>query len=283
MILDHLVSESILWEGSVRTYSFIDQLVAARSGGFAGLALTPSAFFNAGHQTPGGLVGVRNAAEKAGLALHLDTVTGWAPIRVPTGADAALTARFDHTLDTCIELTEALGIRSILAVAVFDHDGVPLPELVAGFGELCDIALQLDAKVNLEFMPLWGVPDLAAALAIVSAADRPNSGLMLDTWHFAHSGRDVGLLCAVSEWPVHLQLADGLMTPDGTDLIEATLHTRELPGLGALRIKEVVDVVASLQVPFTAGPEVFSDRLDEMAPQEAGNALGNATRSVLGL
>lgn len=277
------VTELILWEGSVRTHTFADQVKAAQAGGFSGLALTPSAYFAAARQTSGGLSAVREVARSAGLTLHLDTATGWAPIRVPSGADAELIERFDHSLETCIELTTALGLRSILAVAVFDHDAVPLPDLVRGFGELCDVASPLGVQVNLEFMPFWGVPDLAAALAIVEAADRPNGGLMLDTWHFAHSGRDLGLLKAVAGWPVHLQLADGVQAPAGADLIEATLHTRELPGEGDLDIAEVVDIVLARNIPFTAGPEVFSDRLDESPAVDAGAALGKSTRTVLGL
>lgn len=277
------VTELILWEGSVRSHTFADQVNAAHAGGFTGLALTPSAYYAAAEQTAGGLMGVRDTAQAAGLSLHLDTATGWAPIRVPTGADRALTERFDHSLEACLELTTVLGLKSILAVAVFDHDAVPFLELGDGFGELCDLAAPLGTQVNLEFMPFWGVPDLAAALAIVEAADRPNSGLMLDTWHFAHSGRDTGLLRAVADWPVHLQLADGVQAPEGADLIEATLHTRDLPGEGSLRIREVVDIVLERGIPITAGPEVFSDRLDEMLVVDAGEALGKTTRAVLGL
>lgn len=278
-----LITDLIVWEGSIRSYAYADQVAAAQLGGFTGLALTPSAFLSAGRHNKDGLDGVKNLAKDAGLSLHLDTVTGWAPIRVPTGADDALRDRFDHSVEACIGLVDALDIRSILAVAVFDHDAVAVDELVQGFGELCDIAADRGVAVNLEFMPFWGVPDLAAALRIVEEADRANSGLMLDTWHFAHSGRDLALLESVLDWPIHLQLADGTYATAGQDLIEATLHTRVLPGQGDLAVLEVIETVRGRGVPFTAGPEVFSDALDRKPPAEAGRALGATTRAILGI
>lgn len=272
----------IMWEGSVRSYTFADQVAAAVAGRFTGLALTPAAFMAAIRQC-GGRGAVREAAADAGLSLHLDTVTGWAPIRVPSGADASLVERFDHSAEACLELVTSLDLRSILAVGVFDHGAVAHAELVAGFADLCDRAAEIGVPVNLEFMPFWGIPDLASALRILQDADRPNSGLMLDTWHFANSGADLDLLRSITDWPVHLQLADGRTAAADDDLVEATLHTRMLPGAGDLGLADAIDIITRRGIGFTAGPEVFSDQLDTMAPDDAGRALGDSTRTILGL
>ena len=276
-------TELIMWEGSVRTLNYREQLEATAEAGFDSLALTPAAFLTAINSGLG-VAGVKKAADDRGIGLHLDTVTGWAPIRVPSGADDALVARFDFTVEQCLELVDALDLRSLLAVAVFDHDAVPTDTLVRGFADLCDAALTREIPVNLEFMPFWGVPDLAAAWNIVERAQKPNSGLMLDTWHFAHSGQDLALLAGIDEdVTVNLQLADGFQAPDGADLVELTLHTRDLPGQGSLDLESVLEVVQNRRSVGTAGPEVFSDRLDTESAQNAGRLLGASTRRALGI
>jgi sugar phosphate isomerase/epimerase len=275
------VSELIMWEGCVRRHAYVDQLSATVSAGFTGLGLTPTAFLAAADQV-GGLRKVRRLAEDCAVALHLDTVTDWAPVRIPRGADAALVERFDHSTGDCLRLVEELGLRSVLAVAVFEIGEVPLDRLVEGFAELCDRCADMAVPVLLEFMPFWGVPDLNSAWAIVQATGRSNAGIMLDTWHFAHSGRDMELLSAIdSTVPIHLQLADGTMAGAGTDLLQATLHTRRAPGDGELGVRDIADLVAQRGLAVSAGPEVFSDELDELTPGEIAAVLGPATRSVL--
>ncbi|WP_271985630.1 sugar phosphate isomerase/epimerase family protein [Pseudoclavibacter terrae] len=272
--------ELVMWEGSVRELPYEKQVEAASHAGFSGLALTPMAFQTAIDFH--GTAGTRRLAEQAGLTLHLDTATGWAPIRVPTGADDYQKARFDVNADDCFALIDALSLRSVLAVAVFDHGAVPEADLVQGFGEFADRAAERSVPVNLEFMPFWGVPDLAAAWSIVEKANRPGTGLMLDTWHFAHSGADLELLSRIpDEVPIHLQLADGTMAPAGADLITATMHTRRPPGQGSLEILGVISAVTHRSPRITAGPEVFSDDLDRLDAKQIGEILGASTREVL--
>lgn len=272
--------ELVMWEGSVRELTYAQQIEATAVAGFTGLALTPVAFRAA--ITAHGETGVRSLADQAGLSLHLDTVTGWAPIRVPSGASDAQKARFDVSVEDCLELVDALTLRSILAVAVFDHGAVDQDELVRGFGELWDQADTRGVPVNLEFMPFWGVPDLAAAWSIVERANRPGAGIMLDTWHFAHSTPDLDLLKRIPESvPIHLQLADGTLAAPGADLIDATSHTRRPPGSGSLNIQAAIDTVLARSPRITAGPEVFSDELDCLDAPAIGHILGDATRTVL--
>ena len=199
-------------------------------------------------------------------------------------AQTTISSHDSLSVDECLELVDSLDLRSLLAVGVFDHDAIPQDTLVRGFGELCDAALVREIPVNLEFMPFWGVPDLAAAWHILDRAQKPNSGLMLDTWHFAHSGCDLDLLAQIpQDVTVNLQLADGFPASPEADLIELTLHERQLPGEGTLDLESVLNAVHGRGSVGTAGPEVFSDELDTMAAPEAGRALGTSTRRVLGI
>ena len=72
-------------------------------------------------------------ASDKGIALrHLDTLTDSAPIRVPSEIDAGLRSRFDVGADECFAICEALGLETILAVAGYDKDAIPLEILVDG-------------------------------------------------------------------------------------------------------------------------------------------------------
>ncbi|AWT51477.1 sugar phosphate isomerase/epimerase family protein [Mycolicibacterium smegmatis] len=272
----------VMWEASVRGYSFLEQLQATQVGGFGHLALTPAALNSAIAQL-GGPAAVRVAADDHGVRLdYLDTVTGWAPLRVPRTADPALRARFDYSIDDCFELVDQFEIGSVLAVAVFDGGAVPFGRMVDGFGSLALRAKSHDVHVDLEFMPFWGVPDIYTATAIIDAAGEDNTGLLVDTWHFARGLPDLAALGAAAESvSISVQLADGSATSLDADPAYETTHFRDIPGEGQLDIATILDVIASRQTPRSIGPEVFSDWLDQLPPQDAGIRLGEAVRKIL--
>lgn len=272
----------VMWEGCVRAHDYLGQLAATAAAGFGHIALTPHALLSA-VTTLGSAADVLAAAHDHGVQLsHLDTVTGWAPIRVPTGADDALRQRFDYTVDDCLDLVDTFGIRNVLAVAAFDHGAVTLDDQIRGFGDLCDRARSRDVHVDLEFMPFWGVPDLTAARRIVDAADRDNSGIMVDTWHFARGNPNLDLLArAAAELPLSVQAADGSPTPLGDDPIEETIHHRALLGEGGLPVTATLRAILGPRQPRSIGPEVFSDKLDQLTPQESGKALGKTLKEAL--
>jgi sugar phosphate isomerase/epimerase len=69
------------------------------------------------------------------------------------------------------------------------------------FGELCDLAAPLGLTVNLEFVAWAACSTLAAATDVLRKAGRLNAGLMIDTFHFHHSGDVVQDLDALPrEW-----------------------------------------------------------------------------------
>ena len=184
----------VFWPASVRTYSLREHLIAAKAGGFTSLAIAPETYRQALASGHSAKVMQRMASDNGVVLRHLDTLTDWAPIRVPGEVSPQLRERFDVAADECFAICEALGLETILAVAGYDRNTIPLEELIDGFGRLCDRAAQNRIWVDLEFMPFWGLPDLKAAWAIVGGAGRDNSGIMLDTWHFAKGNADFELL-----------------------------------------------------------------------------------------
>ena len=222
-------------------------------------------------------------ASDEGIALrHLDTLTDWAPMRVPSEIDAGLRSRFDVSADECFAICEALGLETILAVAGYDKGAIPFDILVDGFGRLCDRAAQNGLWVDLEFMPFWGLPDLATAWAIVSAAQRKNAGIMVDTWHFSKGNPDFALLKALpGECLVSVQVADGMQALHGATLFEDTVRFRKFPGEGELPIAQILAILHEKGHLRRIGPEVFSDEADALPPEIAGKRSAESLGRVL--
>jgi hypothetical protein len=140
------------------------------------------------------------AADAGAPLRYLDSLTDWAPIRVPAECSPELRARFDVSTDHSFRMCEKLGLTSILAVAGYDKGTVELSRLIDGFGRLCDRAQREGYWIDLEFMPFWGMPNLSDAWAIVDAVNRcpvrarGGNSVGRDVPQGAgQSGRDVGL------------------------------------------------------------------------------------------
>jgi sugar phosphate isomerase/epimerase len=272
----------VFWPASVRRYSLREHLIAAKAGGFTSLAIAPETYrqaLAAGHSAKD----MQRMAGDNGVVLrHLDTLTDWAPIRVPGEVSPELRERFDVTADECFAICEALGLETILAVAGYDKNAIPLEELIDGFGRLCDRAAQNRIWVDLEFMPFWGLPDLEAAWAIVGGAGRDNAGIMLDTWHFAKGNADFDLLRSLpAERFVSVQVADALKNQRGMTLFEDTVKYRKFAGDGELPILDILKILREKGQLRHIGPEVFSEEADTLSPEAAGRRSGDSLWSVL--
>jgi sugar phosphate isomerase/epimerase len=272
----------VFWPAPVRRYSFPEHLKAAQAGGFTSLAVAPEAYRQAMSSGLSAKDMVTMASDNGVALRHLDTLTDWAPIRVPSEIDAALRSRFDVSADECFAICEALGLETILAVAGYDKGAIPLDILVDGFGRLCDRAARNGLWVDLEFMPFWGLPDLATTWTIVGAAQRKNAGIMVDTWHFSKGNPDFALLKSLpGECLVSVQVADAMQTQRGATLFEDTVRFRKFPGEGELPIAEILTILHEKGHLRRIGPEVFSDEADALSPEIAGKRSAESLRYVL--
>ena len=124
-----------------------------------------------------------SSLREAGLEVVLDPVMNWYG-----GAPMPGAGRYgEFGTDDALRMAEALGAVSISVIGPFMPDEVPAGELPERFADFCDRAAGFGARVHLEFMPMSAVADLGAAWPIVRDADRPNGGILLDTWHFFRS------------------------------------------------------------------------------------------------
>jgi sugar phosphate isomerase/epimerase len=177
-----------------------------------------------------------------------------------------------------LRISEALGARTVVAT----HFGEPASAEAAapGFAALCDAAADAGTTVSLEF-PAWAtINDVATAWEIVRLADRPNSGILLDTWHHRRSSSaDDVLLSIPPERITAIQLADGAAEPTGR--LEEDVLERRMPGEGQFGIVELLRELGQIGVRTPVGIEVWDKQLLEQGPAEAARQLAAAARRVL--
>jgi sugar phosphate isomerase/epimerase len=151
-----------------------------------------------------------------------------------------------------LEAAAAIGARHVLAqLNDPDHD-----RAIQRFGRLCDLALQYELTVDLEF-PSWSeTGDLSAAVEAVRAVDRSNAGILIDTLHFFRSNSSIDELAALPPgWFRFVQLCDA--PAQAAPTVEGVIHTarsaRSLPGYGHLPLRELLEHLPagpySLEVP----------------------------------
>lgn len=163
-----------------------------------------------------------------------------------------------------------LGARHIIA-APYDPDLGRLAERLAA---LADLGARYNLSVLLEFFPWTVVPDLAAATSIIVMADRENTGILLDTLHFARSGSTFEQINAVA--PERFPFVHVCDAPAGSAFTtEQLLHTaraeRLPPGEGGIDIRGILrhlpaGITVGLEVPMEGlsrahGPEEVARRV----------------------
>jgi sugar phosphate isomerase/epimerase len=142
------------------------------------------------------------------------------------------------------------------------------------FAELCDLARPLGLTVDLEYVPVAAVRDLAGAVDVLRTIDRPNAGLMVDM-HHVHRARDnpVALDDVPRQWFhfAHLCDAPAEIPTERQEMIRIMREARLYVGEGG------IDVAAILaHVP----PCVYSIELPNKARHEELGYAEHATRCL---
>jgi sugar phosphate isomerase/epimerase len=273
----------ILCSGTIRRgVPFAERVAAASAAGFVGVSLWGRDYAAARGE------GLSDADMRAMLAAHglevaeLDPAWWWLPgasdVHIPPDLDGEDVFRFGES--DVFAMADALAARSINAVDVFGGDW-DVDGAVEAFAGLCARAAEHDLLVHIEWLPWSKIPDLATALSIVQLAGQPNGGLNVDAWHLVRSGVTLDALRAVpGPLVLGIQLDDGPLEPE-SNLVEATLHARELPGRGAFDLHGIVRALMDTGTTAPIGVEVFSDALHALQPEDAARAAAAATRETL--
>lgn len=271
--------ELTLWGSNVMGRTFEERIEVARAGGFTATSIFPFEVAEAAErgETPQQL---RRRYEEAGVRIAvLDPLARWLPTWRPPDAGLDDPGRGDFTAEQIFPMAEDLGVEAVTVLALYDPTVDPA---VAGplFAELCDQAADHGLRLQIEFIPGSGLHDLSAACAIVEAADRPNGGVLLDTWHFFRSASSFESLARIpAEKLFALQIEDAPVEPPD-DIGWECLHARLVPGEGELDLDRLMTTIDG-KVPRLSGPEVFSDEFAALSPADLGARLGDASRRYL--
>ena len=157
--------------------------------------------------------------------------------------------------DAIVAAAETLGTRFILFTSRSDDWAL----VIERYGRACDLAAPSGIIVVCEFLPIFPLATLADAARVVTAAGRPNSGVLIDNLHLRSSGAVPAAVSAydVSLFP-YIQIADApLLAPD--NLLDEALNGRSWPGDGGLPISELLLLVPDVPISFEVRSKPLRD------------------------
>jgi sugar phosphate isomerase/epimerase len=247
---------------------FLEKVEAAAGAGFQGISLTIPDYVAA---QAAGLsdADLLAAIRSSGLFVaEVSTSTRWLE-GIPNEEE-----------ELGFQLVTTFGARGLNCTAL-NAPFRGMDEAVAAFGAICDRALGRGVRCHVEFVP-WTEPhDLASAWEIVRRANRPNGGLLFDTWHFFRSGGSAEELRMLDPEKVFgVQLADAPASPQHDDPMADTFD-RWLPGQGAAGVADCVRVLLDMGVRVPYGGEVPSPKWHNQPASYAAAALYQAMVMVL--
>jgi sugar phosphate isomerase/epimerase len=169
-----------------------------------------------------------------------------------------------------MEVAAELGAKAILS-SIW---GGERAFYIETFAELCDLAKPCGLTVDLEYVPIALVRNLAQALDVLRSVKRTNAGLMIDMHHF-HRARDnpADLDALPREWFhfAHLCDADVAIPTRRAEMIRALREARLYVGEGGI---DVAGILAHMP------PCVYSLEVPNRERQEELGYAAHATRCL---
>jgi sugar phosphate isomerase/epimerase len=151
-----------------------------------------------------------------------------------------------------MEVAAELGGRHVLS-SIWTNDRSCYIER---FTELCELANPFGLTVELEFVPIASVNDLAGTLDVLRTVNQNNAGLMIDLHHFHRSRDKVEDLDAVPrEWFRYLHLCDAPadIPTSKEEMTKILREARLYVGEGGIDIASIVnripDIPYSIELP----------------------------------
>jgi sugar phosphate isomerase/epimerase len=280
--MSHDSISRILWSGVVRRYPLAEQMRAAATAGFDKLTV-PYDVYRRNREAGISTREILGRAMDSGLELDFfDGFGSWLPQRYPSDAPGWITDMLDCTVEQALEVCATLGLKNIVALGYFEPGAFTQPEVVDYFGRFCDQAQATGVRVDLEFIPHFGIRTLTDAWNIVREANRANGGILLDTWHFMRSNSDMSLLETIpAQTIVNVQLADGPIKPRGATIDDDAILYREMPGEGELPILDILKILLRKGRVQSVGPELFYLTNDRPEAEPAARSAARATEAIM--
>lgn len=273
-------ADLVLAHGTLRHASIEERVKAASRAGFAGIGLAARGYARL-REEGWSDAALRSLLDDHGVVLAETegllgfSSSGWVQSGVLAGRRYA-----DPEVERQVfAMAEAFGVRHLNVGGAFE--GHLEPDAPRAFAALCDRAADHGLLVALEHLPCSTIPDLRTALEVVLAADRPNGGLCVDSWHVYRGDGDEPLADLPPERVFVVQLDDGPTRPVDPDYLTDTLHHRQLPGEGEFPLSRFLSLLDGIGVSAPVSVEVLSDELDRLPPDVLAERAASTTRRQL--
>lgn len=195
-------------------------------------------------------------------------ITVFQPFRDFEGMPESQRARTFDRAERKFDLMQELGTDLMLVcsnVSPLSLGGID--RAADDFRELGDRAAKRGLRIGYEALA-WGrhINDHRDAWEIVRRADRPNVGLILDSFHTLARRIDVDSIQAIPGDRIFLvQLADAPLIE--MDLLYWSRHFRNMPGQGGLPIVDFMGAVAATGYDGPLSLEIFNDQFRGGSPR----------------
>jgi sugar phosphate isomerase/epimerase len=251
---------------------------AVAAAGFTGIGFTIDDL-DAANATYG-LPQVKQICDDLGLVhLEVELLENW----WTTGLQRRTS---DQVRSSLLGAAEVLGARQIkIAPDVESVDGAvpPLTDVAhwaAELHQLAERAGEVGTRVALEPLPFSNIADFGLAADLVTAADHPGAGLVVDVWHLERGPSTLEDLARIPGDKVFVVELNDAPAPPSDNLFLDTIHHRVMCGTGTF---DVVGFVETLQrIGFTGpwGVEIISD---EHRRRPLHESLADAHRTTTAL
>jgi sugar phosphate isomerase/epimerase len=248
----------------VSPFSLQDRARAAYAAGWRGMGLL-HADLMANIETLG-LQGIKRVLDDNGIEhVEVEFLCDW--FLDPTDPRRKDSDRMRNEL---LECAAALGARNLKCAPQLFIDGAPtippnMPRLADEFAKLCEQARPAGVNVAIEMMPFTNLNTIAATVDMLTRADQPNGGFMLDIWHVFRGGMTSSDIAKIpARFLKGIELNDADATPVG-QLFDDSRFNRRLCGEGSFDIAGFVDAVfaAGFDAPYW-GVELISKEIRKL-------------------
>jgi sugar phosphate isomerase/epimerase len=176
-----------------------------------------------------------------------------------------------------LEVGAELGAKHVI-LSPYDPDIARLTDRFAAF---CDLAAPYGLTANMEFFSWTVLNNISATAAMVTAAGRPNGGILVDALHFDRSDSTLAQLDENRRWFhfVHICDASGEKPTTDEGFIFTARQERLLPGDGGIDIVSMMrhmpqGIPVALEIPMnTLTAEIGAEEVARRAREAAARVL----------
>lgn len=181
-----------------------------------------------------------------------------------------------------LDVLSEFGVKQVNSVS-FASD---FARNVDQYGALSELASSYGIRPLIEFVPIFGIPDLPTTLKVIEQVRHPALGFIFDTMHAGRTGVTTADIEAIpADRLGYIQLCDAPQGAASYALMDAgymdeAVHERMVPGEGAMPLLDYLNVlpndrIISLEVPLRKQAEAG------VGPRERLQSCIKATKDLL--